>query len=395
MKKNVVPLVIIALVVAVAATAIFYGLMVSRMDAKAQAAPKPRLVANGNFEKGRVIEAGDFRLGESADAHPGPAKAEDLIGRSLTQDLADGQPFTDRILTKLRRLQLPGGIPSGMRAVTVHIADSSSVVEMLEAGDRVDVQSISQQSRFNAPSLFQVRTVMENVTVYGIGPKVNPGGSSPRAVITLLAPPADAERLVLADAASQLRITLRNRGDQATQPVVTSSFRPASPANWASAAPRQFELLLLEVNGDALQDLQPSAPVPSAAAGDWQSQLTAWQSSRAARLWASSKIDSGQGGEITWRGDDPATSVRIRLDRLSPASNAQITLRVAPEVELGAGSARRGESRLTLAGRETALVSGLVPRDQFSAWRAKFAPGRSPATDASGGELVVLIKPLP
>jgi pilus assembly protein CpaB len=364
------------------------------MDAKAQAAPKPRLVANGNFEKGRVIQAGDFRLAESSDPNPGPAKGEDLIGRSLTEDLADGQAFAERHLSKLRRLSLPGGVPAGMRAVTVHVADSSSVVDLLEAGDRVDLQSVTAQPRFNAPSVYQVRTVLENVTVYGIGPKVNPGGMLPRAVLTLLASPGDAEKIVLADASSQLRITLRNRADtalnvpKAPQAVVTTNFRAG-----AAAPPREFEVLLVEVEGEALAAAGAAQGAPQARGGDWNGELANWQSARWARLWASSKLDAAQGGEVTWRGEDPGTSVRIRLDAVSAAGSSALAFRVEPEVQLGQGGVRRGEVRLKLGARESALVSGLVPPEQFAAWRARFAPGRA-ASDAPGG-LVVVIKPLP
>ena len=74
MKKNVIPLVVIALVVAVLSTGIFYGLIVSRMDGSAPAAATLRFIAAVELEKGRVLKPGDFQLGPAADpGSPSPA----------------------------------------------------------------------------------------------------------------------------------------------------------------------------------------------------------------------------------------------------------------------------------------------------------------------------------
>lgn len=397
MKKNVVPLVIIALVVAVAATGIFYGLIVSRMDAKT-AAPSLRPVAVAALEKGKTIEAADFRMAEvkGSDPHsaePGPQKPEDLVGRVLLDRIDAGAVFTDRILGKFRQRSLKDGIPSGMRAVTMHVSDSSSVMEMVEAGDRVDIQSVSSRASYSGPTDVAAKTILENVTVYALGANLTgPGG--PRSVLTVLVSPQEAERLAQADAGTRLRIALRNRQDQelmkpaaapasALQPVVSSNFRPKPPVE-TSLPSREFEVHLIEIESS-----DSSSPAPGTAQKlpeKVTEKLDAWKAKHKASLWASSKLDATRGGEVTWRGANPEAAVRVRLEAQASQPDGSLHLHIVSEAQ------RRSEQRVHLAASESALVSGLVPREQYAAWREKFAPGRESRSAAS--ELILVVTPL-
>lgn len=393
MKKNVVPLVIIALVVAVAATGIFYGLIVSRMDAKT-AAPSLRPVAVAALEKGKTIEASDFRMAEvkGSDSHgsePGPQKPDELVGRVLLDRIDAGAVFTDRLLGKFRQRSLKDGIPSGMRAVTMHVSDSSSVMEMVEAGDRVDIQSVSSRASYSGPTDVAAKTILENVTVYALGANLTgPGG--PRSVLTVLVNPQEAERLAQADAGTRLRIALRNRQDQelmkpapapasALQPVVSSNFRPKPPVETA-LAPREFEVHLIEIESG---DLASAAP---GTAQKLPEKLDAWKAKHKASLWASSKLDATRGGEVTWRGANPEAAVRVRLEAQASQPDGSLQLHIVSEAQ------RRSEQRVHLAASESALVSGLVPREQYAAWREKFAPGRESRSASS--ELILVVTPL-
>lgn len=386
MKKNVVPLVIIALVVAVAATGIFYGLIVSRMDAKT-ATPVLRPVAAAAFEKGRTIEAADFRMAEAASNESGPLKPEDLIGRVLLDGIESGAVFTDRVLGKLRQRNLQDGIPTGMRAVTMHVSDSSSVLDLVEAGDRVDVQSVFSKQNPGGPVDITAKTILENVTVYALGGTQGRPNEQPRGILTVLVSPQEAERLAGADAGARLRIALRNRKDQALSkpspatpqstvpkvvPIVTSSFRPKAPVEIAI---REFEVHLVEV--DSLEVATPEA--------NWTQKLEGWKASHKGNVWASSKLDVAKGGEVTWRGANPEATVRVRLESQNLANDGSIDLRILSEAQ------KSSEKRVHLAQAQSALVSGFVPKEQLASWKEKFAPGR-PAS-AANSELILVVTP--
>lgn len=388
-KKNVVPLVIIALVVAVAATGIFYGLIVSRMEANT-AVPALRPVAVSSLEKGHTVQAADFRLAEVKSNEPGPLRAEDLVGRVLEERLESGAVFTDRLLSKLRQRNLKGEIPNGMRAVTMHVSDSSSVLAMVEAGDRVDVQSVMTKQAPGGSAEVSAKTILENVTIYALAGNQEIPHAQPRGVLTVLVSPAEAERLAGADAASRLRIALRNRQDQALskatvhapapQAVVTSNFRPKAPAG-PTAFPenpsREFEVHLVEV--ESVEIAGPEA--------NWTEKLEEWKASRKGAVWASSKLDVARGGEVTWRGSNPEATLRVRLESQNWANDGSVDVRILSEAQ------KRTEKRVHLAKTQSTLVSGFVPKEQLAAWKEKFAPGR-PASSANS-ELVLVVSPSP
>ncbi|MCX6612899.1 MAG: Flp pilus assembly protein CpaB, partial [Acidobacteria bacterium] len=197
MKKNVVPLVVIALVVAVLSTGIFYGLIVSRMDGSSSSAASLRFVSAHGLEKGRVLKAGDFQLVASADpGEPVPARAEDLIGRRMADKVEAGKVLTESLLSPLSERGLTSGIPEGMRAVTLHISDSSSVLQLVVPGDRVDIQALINRQK-NGETDVELKTLLQNATVYNVAGDANPQMQG-RMVLTVLSSPQDAERLSVA-----------------------------------------------------------------------------------------------------------------------------------------------------------------------------------------------------
>ena len=112
MKKNLVPLLAISVVVALITTAIFYALISAKMTGSVQAG----------------------------------------TGRS-------GAPPPDPRLQAAAEL----GVPSGMRAVSVQVADSSGVLSVLKPGHRVDVQAVHtrSQNQFDV----ELKTVLQNLEV--------------------------------------------------------------------------------------------------------------------------------------------------------------------------------------------------------------------------------------
>ena len=230
MRKNLIPLLVIALVVAVLSTVVFYGLVADRLEpaksASASTGPaaSSMLVAARNVDRGKLLESADVRLSE----HSCPLgqkcvkQVSDALGRATLDPLVEGQTLAESALSRPAGVSSPSSvIPVGMRAVTMHAADSIGVVQMVRAGDHIDIQVISARDPVN-PHTLEIRAVLHGVEVLNVGPPEVGSPLSGRPVVTVLLSPADADRVSLADTVGRLRIVLRNRQD------VDPSIAPAA-----------------------------------------------------------------------------------------------------------------------------------------------------------------------
>lgn len=401
MKKNVIPLVVIALVVAVASTGVFYGLIVSRMDGSASKGPEMRLVTTKALEKGHKVVAEDFQLAAASEAAgPGPVKPEDLTGRTIREDVPAGKVITESVLWPLSENVSPSGIPDGMRAVTVHISDSSSVVKMLKAGDRVDVQALIARNR-NGENDVEARTLLQNATVFNVPVEIATPPNQGRSVLTLLSSPQDAERLAAADAGARLRVILRNPSDQKILPLAAVSMlnssvpqRVAVSSSFTPAAPVELEVSLIEVTAEQLSLLSPDSQKGTLAVSSSSAKQNFSELKRTQKLsvLASSRLVAGRSGEFSWKASDQA-SLRVRIEPLASSPDGSANLRIVPESTLPVGgvpTTRRTESRVSLNREQGAIVSGLLPADQVAQLREKLSPGAR----AVGGELLMWITPV-
>lgn len=199
MKQKLVPLLGIAFVVALIATGIFYGLFVGKLQ---NTTPRYSVVtAARELPRGAILQASDLKVG-TVDAAEPPKGAytsvEQVVGQTVLDTIKDGSPVVDSRLASHR------SVPVGMRAISIHVADSSGVVSMLQPGNKVDVQLVSPGPR-NEPSL---RTVLQNIEVLSTSVAENS-----RPVVNLIVAPEDADVLGLADSTARLRLTLRNSAD--------------------------------------------------------------------------------------------------------------------------------------------------------------------------------------
>ncbi len=205
MKQKLVPLLGIAFVVALIATGIFYGLFVGKLQ---NSNPRYSLVtAARELPRGAVLQTGDLKLGtvEAPEPPKGAYTSVDqVVGQTVLVPISESAPVVDSRLASHR------SVPVGMRAISIHVSDSSGIVSMLQPGYKVDVQLVSPSSR-NEPSL---RTVLQNIEVLTTSPAENG-----RPVVNLLVSPEDADVLGLADATARLRLTLRNSSDQTRPPL--------------------------------------------------------------------------------------------------------------------------------------------------------------------------------
>jgi Flp pilus assembly protein CpaB len=211
-KRNLVPLLCIALVAASVATAVFYGLFGSKLREISASAPRqPVVVAARNLRRGVVVKAADVKLSTWGGAEPlqgGYEAIDQVVGKTVFDPVRENEP-----VMRARTASADGAdgtsIVAGMRAVSVHASDSSGVLSLLSAGDKVDVQVVSDQP----DAKLKLRTILQNAEVLGIDPG-EPGGRPTTPVVTLVVSPAAADRLALADSGARLRLLLRNPLDR-------------------------------------------------------------------------------------------------------------------------------------------------------------------------------------
>jgi pilus assembly protein CpaB len=215
MKKNeVLKFAGIGLVIAIMATALFNVLFVSKLSSNAGSG-KALVVAARSLKAGTVIQATDIQVipWPAADLPKGtfgdPAQ---LIGTSVFDSIAEGEPVLESSLVSSKGSSV-AGVPPGMRAVSVHVTDSTGVLALLHSGHHVDVQVVHGKG-----TDITVRTALENLLVLSVTPQAeqsSQGANLP--VVTLLANPGDADLLAAADAGARVRLALRNPGDSETR----------------------------------------------------------------------------------------------------------------------------------------------------------------------------------
>lgn len=227
-KKTLVPLIGVAFAVALVATGIFYGLFASRLGSGGSDAQIA--VAARDLERGTVLAEADISMkGWPAASVPEGAfpTAAAAIGQSVIDPIHKGEPILQaRVASKETGGAL--GIPVGMRAVSIHLAEPRGIAAMLKTSHRVDVQLISLPGQ--SPEL---KTILQNVTVLRVDPGVE-GNSNP--VITLLLPPLESDEVALADASARIRLLLRHPLDDAAPSLPRQTLPPLFLKNTVAPA---------------------------------------------------------------------------------------------------------------------------------------------------------------
>lgn len=360
MKKNIIPLVIIALVVAVLSTGVFYGLIAGRMDGSPSASTRVGVVANRGLDAGRALQAEDLRLTQIPDpGAPFLGRLEDAVGRRVKQKIEAGKPILEANLGPAEEKISGGGIPEGMRAITIHISDSTGVMRLLKGGDRIDVQSILPRQRQGENDI-EVRTILQNAVVYQVVAET-PNNNASRQALTILSSPQDAERLAAADTGARLRVILRNQKDHqivslpsanllnlsAARPLVQSNFHPG-----AIVKPAELEVSVWEVEYAALDGILSTDSLQVSRSGLKFEEL---QKAKRAHLLTSSRLVAGRSGEFSWKAGESAL-MKVRIEPLG-ASQGELRIKVQPESTFS-GATRRVESTIQIGLQQSALVSG-------------------------------------
>ncbi len=165
---------------------------------------------------------------------------QQIVGRVVDLDAVAGLPILESML-------LPPGervrvVPKpGFRAVAVKVDESSGVDGHLEPGCYVDV-SATVRIRRNHRTELAARTILENVQVLAVGPRITPqtgkaadekdkgaGRNTVRAV-TLSVRPEDVQKLLLAEQEGKIKLSLRNADERgpALEPEAEVAARAAA-----------------------------------------------------------------------------------------------------------------------------------------------------------------------
>lgn len=215
--KNMKTLLGIAFVVAVVATGIFYGLFVSNLESS-QGPQRTMVIAARDLAPGSILTEQDLRtIPWPAETLPAGAfeTPKELEGQALFDTVGASEPIFSSRLVGADGAGRGEGIPQGMRAVSVHVTDSSGVLNILRAGHKVDVQVVESDERTRTTRL---RTALEDIEVLGVNPELHVSAQGfDLPVVTLLAEPEQAEVLAISDAAARIRLALRNPLDPATR----------------------------------------------------------------------------------------------------------------------------------------------------------------------------------
>ncbi len=219
MKRNIVPLLGIAVVVAILSTGVFYGLFAGKLrSASPDAAGQPIVVAARDLDRGTVLEAGDLKVslfkGALGGSFSNPAQ---LAGATVVDAVKQNEPvLEERVISKVPRAGSEGNsVPAGQRAVSIRVSESDGLVGLLRPGTRVDLQAIQERN-----GGLELRTILQNVEVVAVSPQTQPAGGNrgPVSIVTVLTRPEDADVLALADSGSRIRLSLRNPLDSGTAP---------------------------------------------------------------------------------------------------------------------------------------------------------------------------------
>jgi Flp pilus assembly protein CpaB len=403
MKRNLFPLLGIAVLVAIAATGVFYGLFVGKISGAAPAAaanPAGVVVVARAMDRGLVLTAADVRLVPAGAERPDGAfgSVDEVVGRTVVRPLAANEPVIASGLAGPRGVS-ELTIPKGMRAISIRVADSSGLMPYLRPGNRIDVQSIHPANTGEAP----VRTLLSNVEVLNVLTDTSPQ-PAPGTVLNLLVPARDVERVALADSAAKVRIVLRNRDDKEELPAapVANVQQKWAAAPAAAAGPRvSFQVRMAAAPADTLRDIAARAGMSAGVSrsvrigvlpADWK--VESLEQAKSIRMLSNENVDSPQWQEVSLQaGGTQQSEYDLRL-RLTPrgSGNGLLRVRVRPELnvsERGGVSSRRFSADLNVAEGQSLLVAGFEGDASAPALIEKLF--HSPTQHLSGSELLMVV----
>jgi len=422
MKRNMVPLLGIAFVVAIISTGVFYGLFAGRLHSASADGPGQSIVVAGrNLDRGTVIQATDLRVSQLKGSLKGSFdKPQDVVGATLLEAVNQNEPLLEDRVASLGAKSGGTGqkIPAGMRAVSIRVSESTGIVALLHAGSRVDVQAVLERS-----GMAELRTILQNVEVLAVGQQNEPvPGRPPAPVVTVLAKAQDSDSIALADSSARIRVALRNPLDEATSPRhslgLTALFngsnavpisqnaqkstadRTSAPTN--STATSNFDhpiLLRVQVLGasdQALKELDSQLTAPDtngswnvasfrsdADVSDLVRTLEQKQELEVVSAW---KFTAGIGRPVSFRAGQAPYQLRVQFSP-ETESGGKVCLRVKPETIFQRGEGIETRKYDAVPGGGSFLVRGFLKDPSDRKILDRLYPGHAWSTR----DLVILV----
>ncbi len=366
MKRNMVPLLGIAFVVAIISTGIFYGLFAGKLRSSSDLPGHSVVVAGRDLERGTVIQSSDLRISETTGILTGSfSKPEEAVGAVLMTSLKSGEPLlAERVASHASQSGSGNGlVPSGMRAVSIRVTGSDGLLSLLRPGSRVDLQAVSDRD-----NRVELRNVLQNVEVLSVNPPDANSNRAAGAIVTVLTHAQDADVVALADAGGKVRVALRNPFDEATTShhamALASVFsnqaafaERAAPVTASTAAtggwehPVQVHVQVLDVSDRAFAELSSRLESPSNAqssdalwrvdafrAGEDAAKLIrSLRDKRELDVVATGRLMAGVGRAISYRAGSAPYQLRVQFAPERVAGGA-VSLRVKPEISEPSGA---------------------------------------------------------
>ena len=392
MKRNMVPLLGIAFVVAIISTGVFYGLFAGKLHSSdGDSAGQPVIVAAREMERGAVLQASDVRTLNLKGTLSGSfSKPGQVVGATLLAEVKRNEPLLEsRLLTKDPEPGHPSEtVPSGMRAISIRAWESEGLSGLLRPGSRVDLQSVVDKN-----GSIGLRTVLENVQVLALNPPAPQGAFT----LTVLIPAEVAETVALADAGSHIRVALRNTLDSAVTSHRSTAVVPARPGAGAEAASKQnsqaagpsvqVRLQVLSASETALADLNAKLASGESHqalrvdsfpdAGEAAALIQRLAQRREIEVVAAKTFATDSGEATSFRAGARSCQLRVRW---SPegGSHGQLKLKVEPELQRKSGSGVETTAyRADLPGAGSFLILGILDGPHDRAAREALFPGHT------------------
>jgi len=231
-KQRLVFVVLFALVVAGAASAVLYRLISSQLEANKVPATGKVLVATHNLVSGDLIKDADVKVVDWNGPLPQGVitKPEDALNRGVIEAIYQGEPVVENRVAKAGAgAGLASMIPAGMRAVAIRVNDVVAVSGFAAAGSHVDVLIAGNPPGGNQGSGTVTKTLLQNVEILSAGAIIQKDAEGkPVSVqtVNLLLTPAQAEIMSLASNEARIQLVLRNPTDteEAKPPGTTMAY---------------------------------------------------------------------------------------------------------------------------------------------------------------------------
>jgi len=386
MKRNIVPLLGIAFVVAIISTGVFYGLFAGRLRSSESDVPSHAvLVAARDLEQGAILKSSDVRAVKVPGTLAGTfSKPSQVLGSTLLAAVKQDEPLLDSRMASKDPVagSANGAVPAGMRALSIHVSQSEGLAALLHPGSKVDLQSVVDKNGAVA-----LRTILEDVEVLAF----NPPAQAATFAMTVLVPASAEEQVALADAGSRVRVALRNPLDSGSR-AGHSVLIPASQRHQASRKAErsgdsvQVQVKVLSVSPAARAELDSK----SAAKGGAGLEVASLGTDAEARELVG-RLESKKEAEVV-RDHAFAAAVgesgvfrvgsgksRLRVQVIPEAgANGRTKLKIEPEVSRASGpGVETTRYQASLAGAGTFLIEGLLGQPGDRAALEKLFPGHT------------------